>query len=340
MGSSDHGRIAVVVPVLNEVSGLRLLLDDLAKQSLSPSAFVVLVLDGGSSDGTEEMAQGLVGTLPYELLVLRNPNKTVPHARNLALEVLPDDIVWLVELIGHVRVDADHLERRLEAWWSAEAEHGPALAAVGVRVHGPTEFRSRAQGWINAALQSPLGRGGGQFSAFEHVGLTKVPAFAMHRRRAVTEVGGWDPAWPTSQDSDLSMRLLKAGHVLVRDPRVSVRMDRRTGLRLHWRMSVRYGYWRGRLLRKHPSRFDIRESLPLVGLLLTGLLWLAMPAYVVLPAAAYVVVLTLAALWSMVRSRDSSHIFGLPLALSILHAGFTIGLLWSLFGRPPKGPDR
>ena len=340
MAKRIHRRLGVVVPVLNEVRGLRLLLEDLAQQTLPPDTFDVMVLDGGSSDGTAEMAKGMVEAVPYRLQVVENKRTTVPHARNLALDLLPDDVELLVELIGHVRVDEDHLEHRVLAWEEAEAEHGPSLAAMGVRVLGPSERTGRVEGWVDAALRSPLGRGSGQFAAFTEAGPTKVPAFAMHRRSAVKDVGGWDPSWPTSQDSDLSMRLLDAGGVLLRDPRPVVRMNRRPTLKHHWRMCVRYGYWRGRLLRRHPSRLDPREFLPLFGALLTCMLWFSMPSVVWVPASVYVVFIGGEGVRSVVRDRAPSHAFGVPVALLLLHAGFSAGLLRSPFGRPPKARDR
>jgi len=202
------------------------------------------------------------------------------------------------------------------------------------------EHTGRVEGWVDAALRSPFGRGGGQFAAFHEAGPTKVPAFAMHRRSAVKDVGGWDPSWPTSQDSDLSMRLLEAGGVLLRDPRPTVRMDRRLTLKHHWRMCVRYGYWRGRLLRRHPSRLDPREFLPLFGALLTSMLWFSLPSVAWVPVSAYVVVIGGEGVRSVVRDRALSHAFGVPLALLLLHAGFTAGLLQSTFGRPPRARDR
>jgi len=340
MAKGIHGRLGVVVPVLNEVRGLRLLLDDLAQQTFPSEMFDVIVLDGGSNDGTAEMAKGMVDAVPFRLQVVDNHRTTVPHARNLAMDLLPDDVEWLVELIGHVRVDVDHLERRVEAWEEAEASHGPSLAAMGVRVLGPSERTGRVEGWVDAALRSPLGRGGGQFAAFHEAGPTKVPAFAMHRRSAVKDVGGWDASWPTSQDSDLSMRLLEAGGILLRDPRPTVRMNRRPTLKHHWRMCVRYGYWRGRLLRRHPSRLDPREFLPLFGALLTCGLWFSWPSVSCVPAIAYVVAIGGEGVRSIVRDRAPSHLVGVPVALLLLHAGFTAGLLRSTFGRPPKARDR
>ena len=156
-------------------------------------------------------------------------------------------------MIGHATVDADHLEQRLLAWEACEAEVPEGLAGVGVRVVEDGQERTRIGDWVEGALASPLGRSGGQFSQFTKVEPTNVPAFVMHRRKALSAVGGWDETFITSQDSDLSMRLLKAGYRLYRHPATTVKMHKRSGLKQWWKMGHRYGFWRTKVLLKHPN---------------------------------------------------------------------------------------
>lgn len=333
-------RLGVVIPVLNEAEHLPLLLEDLLGQDLEPERFVVMILDGGSVDQTEAMAREALATAPFEVLHVANTERTVPYARNLALELLPPDVDLLVELIGHVRIPHDHLRLRLTSWQKAVESHGEGLAAVGVRVNGPDRVASATERWIDGALRSALGSGGGQFARFDRLESTKVPAFATHRRTAVASIGGWDVRWSTSQDSDLSMRLLKAGFVLLRDPSLTVNMARRSTLTSHWRMSVRYGYWRGRLLRHHPSRADPREFAPLFGALLSLLLYLTAPATALWPIIAYAASIGTVGAIASISSRRVGGLFGVPLALCMLHTGFTIGLLRSLIGWAPTSKDR
>ena len=107
--------------------------------------------------------------------------------------------------------------------------------------------------WIESALHSPFGQSGGQFSDFATVGPTQVPAFVMHRRDVIEAVGGWDEAYLTSQDSELSMRLLQSGYSLYRSPNSEVTMRKRTSLGKWWKMSHRYGFWRTKVLKKYPQ---------------------------------------------------------------------------------------
>ena len=84
------------------------------------------------------------------------------------------------------------------------------------------------------------------------------------------DVGGWDTSFITSQDSDLSMRLLNAGYHLYRTDEVSVKMVKRTSFTSWTKMGFRYGFWRTKLVKKHRKRASLREFLPWFGLLITA----------------------------------------------------------------------
>ncbi|MED5497031.1 MAG: glycosyltransferase family 2 protein, partial [Candidatus Thermoplasmatota archaeon] len=185
---------------------------------------------------------------------------------------------------------------------------------------------------------SPFGGGTGQFAQFNVEGKTNVPAFALHSRSALEDVGGWDESFLTSQDSDLSMRLIKAGYVLCRTPNAVAKMRRRTSFSSWFLMSHRYGFWRTKVLLKHPRRLVIRELLPLFGLIATSLLLLFNPMWSMILIGAYGTVLLLSGLLS--AKEGLSHILGVPFCLLILHTGFTIGLFDGLIRKGRASRDR
>ena len=336
--------LATVIPVYNEALHIEACLTSLLNQTLTPDKHMILVLDGGSTDGTEKIVQRLIdehtGVSSPSIELMLNPQQTVAHARNLAMHHLPDSVEFTIEMIGHAEVEPNHLEHRLEAWKACEDAAGERLAAVGVQVvaFGPTS--TLAEDWIEGALASPLGRSGGQFSRFSTMSPTDVPAFVMHRRRAVEAVNGWDPAFITSQDSDLSMRLLKAGYVLFRHPLPSVKMHKRTTLTQWWKMGHRYGFWRTKVLLKHPSRAKWQEFLPLLGAVLTMALFLFNAPNWMLPPTVYGLALVLAGLFSVLSGRGPSSLVGVPLCLLMLHTSFSLGLLDGLVRKGRLSRDR
>ncbi|MDP6870328.1 MAG: glycosyltransferase [Candidatus Poseidoniaceae archaeon] len=315
-------KVCAVVPTLNEEEYIAKCIDSLLAQTVPID---IMVLDGGSTDGTLEILQQY-GT---QITLLDNPGKRVSNARNLALKNLNSDVTHCLEIIGHSWVEPDHVEKRIADLLELESKQNEKIGAIGCRTESG-EPDTDVGGWIEGALRSPIGSGGGQFSRFNGRHRTKIPAFCLHNVEALKSVNGWDEKFITSQDSDLSMRLLNSGWNLWRSDVSCVYMNKRSTLRNWWKMCHRYGFWRTKVLLKHPKRFDIRELLPVIGLLLIFTLpqwWWAPAAY----ASALLIN-------GLVFSKKVNETLGIPICLIILHTAFTIGLFDGLIrsGKPPS----
>ena len=318
-------RVCAVVPVLDEEKYITRCIDSLLAQTIPID---ILVVDGGSQDSTLD----LLSKYGDSISIIDNPGKRVAQARNLALEHIGDDITHCLEIIGHSWVDSDHVEKRVNKLQQIETELSVKIAALGCRTESSGSTGSTSQ-WIEGALSTPIGSGGGQFKRFRGTERTQVPAFCLHRVEALREIGGWDERFITSQDSDLSMRMLAAGWQLWRSDVSCVYMHKRSSLSNWWKMCHRYGFWRTKVILRHPKRIDVREFLPIVGLILIFTLqqWWWAPA-------AYSAALLLMGVVYRPKGSGISAIFGIPLCLIILHTAFTIGLFDGLIrnGRAPK----
>ena len=333
--------LATILPVLNEEGHIEACLQSLLRQSIPPNEHMIVVLDGGSTDRTKDLVQSIQDGVKLDeqplIQLIDNPNRFVPHARNLALQNLPDSVTHLLEFNGHIEVEPDHLSKMKAIWLRLEEQH-PSIAGLGCRVVGSQGGQSVVESIIDSTLRSPLGGSTGQFATFETEGPTNVPAFALHRRSALEAIGGWDESFLTSQDSDLSMRLKKAGYSLFRTPDVVVKMRRRTSYKSWLLMSHRYGFWRTKVLLKHPKRIVVRELMPLFGLILTSILLAINPIFAAVPIGAYGCVLFGSGLLNI--RKGISHVIGVPFALLTLHIGFTFGLVDGLVRKGRASHDR
>ena len=77
----DQPCASVVIPCLNEAFHIGACLDALANQEGVESGFEVLVVDGGSNDGTRDILDQRAATEPW-LRVLDNPDRITPIAMN------------------------------------------------------------------------------------------------------------------------------------------------------------------------------------------------------------------------------------------------------------------
>ncbi len=317
-------RVCAVVPVLNEEKFISRCIDSLLDQTYPVD---ILVVDGGSQDSTLQ----LLSEYGDKITVIHNPGKRVAQARNLALKEIGTAVTHCLEIIGHSWIDSDHVEKRVAKMQQIESKNGVKIGALGCRTESGGSADKTSQ-WIEGALSSPIGSGGGQFQRFRGTGRTKIPAFCLHSVAALREIGGWDERFITSQDSDLSMRMIAAGWQLWRSDVTCVYMHKRSSLANWWKMSHRYGFWRTKVILRHPKRIDVREFLPVIGLILIFTLefwWWAPAVYMV----------TLLLMGSVYRPKGSlSAVFGIPICLVILHTAFTIGLFDGLIrnGRAPS----
>ena len=98
------------------------------------------------------------------------------------------------------------------------------------------------ESWVESVLSSPIGSGNGQFDNFTGTNQTTTPAFCLHSVSALKKVGGWDESFITSQDSDLSMRLLEHGFSNWRTDFYSCQHGQENKYGFLGKMGFRYGF--------------------------------------------------------------------------------------------------
>ena len=150
---SDRPCASVVIPCLNEAAHIEACLDSLAIQNGVESGFEVLVVDGGSKDGTLEILKRRA-LADSGLRVLDNPDRITPVAMNMGIKEALADVVII--LGAHAEVAPDFVRRNLEVL-RAHPESG-CVGGVVEQVHGDELSRR-----IGLALSSPFGVGDARF---------------------------------------------------------------------------------------------------------------------------------------------------------------------------------
>jgi len=204
--------ISVVVPSRNRRAMLARCLGALAAQSLDPAAFEVVVVDDGSSDGTDELLAGL--DTPYRMRSLRLHGGGQSAARNAGAEAasgavclfLDDDCIASAELVE------EHLAAHRE---------DPRLLAIGKLVQqipngGDWYARAFARDWREHYERMET-RPASWSDCYS--GNISVP------RRAMLDLGGFATDVPVSEDIELGFRLQERGFALRYLPRASAVHD-------------------------------------------------------------------------------------------------------------------
>jgi glycosyltransferase involved in cell wall biosynthesis len=100
-------RVALIVTVLNEAGTIDDLLESIARQTRPPDE--VVIVDGGSADGTWEHLLGWTSRLPMRCL--HAPGASIARGRNLAIEAATCEVIAVTD--AGVRLEPDWLEQLL-----------------------------------------------------------------------------------------------------------------------------------------------------------------------------------------------------------------------------------
>jgi len=283
--------IAVIIPCRNEVRTIGGLLDDLAAQGVA--GLTVVVADGCSDDGTWELLRerATTGRDPFRLVPVENPDRSIPHGLNRAVEVAPAGII--IRLDAHGRIGPGYLQAIADAIGERhDLLVGPRIVMVPGRPGAMAEA-------IAAVLNSPVGSGGtpsrGKLSEPRPVAHTVMSCW----HRAVWEGnGGYDESLLSNEDFAFDWAARSRGCTVLSLPEPVYRLEARGTLAALARQRWRYGWWKAAVLRRHPGSLHLRQLLPVAELLaiaplaiwapwvLAGLAmaWLALVWAVVLPA--------------------------------------------------------
>lgn len=333
-GESQLPFVSVVMPIRNEADFIERSLTAVMVQDYPHDRLEIIVADGCSDDGTVERVRASAATDP-RIRVLNNAGRIVATGLNQALTVARGEII--VRIDGHCEIAPDYVSRCVAHLLADEADGvGGSLETVGAT------GVSRA---IAVAMSSPFGVGN---SAFRTVSgrsmLVDTVAFGAYRRGILDRAGPFDVELVRNQDDEYNYRLRKMGGRLLLAQDVRARYHSRSSLRSLWRQYFQYGYWKVRVLQKHPRQMSARQFAPpaFVGALLAGVLLLPWPPSrlpFALLIATYAVAATVATFVS--AKRAGAGTVYLPLAFAILHLSYGSGFLKGLiaFRRRWHSPD-
>jgi hypothetical protein len=170
---------------------------------------------------------------------------------------------------------------------------------------------------------------------------TDTVAFPAYRRAALLATGGFDEELVRNQDDEYSYRLRHLGWSIVLDPAIRATYRSRPTLGRTFSQLFQYGWWKVRVLQKHPRQMSWRQFVPplfVVALLATlmALPWSWLPLALLL-AAWSAAAFAATALES--RPLGLGRV-GLPLAFGTLHLGYGLGFLAGLVGFAGRWGDR
>ncbi len=322
--------VSVIVPCYNEEKTIRHLLSAVFAQTYPRAQMELIISDGLSTDGTRDVIAEFQKEHPdFNLRVIDNAMKTIPSGLNQAIRESRGEII--VRLDAHSMPIVEYVERCVSAHQSGKGEN----------IGGVWEIRPGADTWIaesiSFAAAHPLGVGDAMYRLKANAGAVDTVPFGSFKKTLIEKIGLFDETLLANEDYEFNTRVRESGGVVWLDPSIrSVYFSRSTIGKLaaqYWR----YGFWKWRMLRRYPHTLRWRQALPpvfvfsLIALIVLSL-YIAPARY---PLAAqiflYFSALGLAGLKLAIEKRKAFLLFGLPLAISVMHITWGAGFLASPF---------
>lgn len=259
----DLPMVTVVIPMLNEMGAIAACLEQFAGQTYGTDLLDVVVVDGGSTDGSRELVEAYAVDHPW-VRVVDNPARKAAAAFNVGVREARGDVLCLFS--AHGVPAADYVARSV----SVLEETG--AAGVGGRYHHiGTDPSSRA---IGLAMVSPFGMASPHRTVVERREVDTI-SHPAYRIEAMREVGPFDEGLERNSDYEFNHRMIQAGHRLVVDPEIESIYRPRPSLRALGRQFWWYGRWKERVARRHPDSIKVRHLVPpaAVAAAVTAPLW-------------------------------------------------------------------
>ena len=247
--ASAEPPVSIILPTLDEWDCIVDCLSSVLTQDY-PTIDEVLVVDGGSSDGTPELARGL----DDRVRVVGNPRTTAAAAMNIGLAEARNDLV--VRLDAHTIYAPDYVRRSV----ATLTESGAAIAGGPMRPVGRTSF-GRA---VAAVTTSPIGIGNGRFHYATEACDVETVYLGTFDRRTIAAAGGYDEdgiQW-AAEDQELAFRVRQQGGRIRLDPSIRSWYTPRETPKALWKQYRNYGVCKASTLRKHGRLPYLRPARP------------------------------------------------------------------------------
>ena len=310
--------IAAIIPTLNERAHIAGLLDRLLCDAPADLA-EILVVDGGSTDGTQAIVEEVARAEP-RVRLLHNPDRIQAAGVNRAAAAADRRATVLIRLDAHAGYPAAYLDRLRTTLAETRADS----VVVRLRTRGEGCFQKA----VAALSNSRLGTGGAAHRTGSVNRWIDHGHHAAFDRARFEALGGYDPEFPANEDAEFDVRLRRAGGRIWFAAEIEVEYHPRRSPTALARQYFRYGSGRARNLLKNGERLRLRQMAPPMMVVVFALALVVAPAApwtIALPGA-YLAAAGLAAGVLAVGARDAC-LMGAAVALPIMHLAWGAGFL-------------
>jgi glycosyltransferase involved in cell wall biosynthesis len=316
-----------VVPIYNEAARLDVFLASLTQQDYPSDRVEVLLIDGGSTDGTRERIGVFVAGRPGYRLV-DNPKRIQASAFNAGVRAAQGDVI--VRLDAHAMYPANYVKQCVDTLrqtgaavvggrWVIEPG-GPGLVARAMAAFGRSRF----------------GVGGSRLRVGGRAGPADTIPFGTFRREVFGQVGLMNELLVRGEDNEFYGRVRSAGQIVYFNPEIVSTYFARGTLRGFLSQMFGNGLYHILTLLINPLGCSVRHLVPFAFVLflltfsVAGFVWRPIWLVGAMILAVYLLA-DLAASVAVARKEGWRHLLVLPWLFPLVHITYGLGTLSGVF---------
>lgn len=307
--------ISVICPTYNEADYIEKILKFFI--NAKPQDKELLIIDGGSDDGTIEIANKWSEKYS-NIHFLNNPDKYVPFALNIGVIRSKGDPI--IRLDAHTEYEEDYFTQIVNTFERSGAD----IVGGPMRAIGKTAFQKA----VAYCTSTSFGIGGSKIHQVEYEGESDHVYLGSWKRNLFSEVGLFDEHLKRNQDDEFHYRARSLGKRIYLNPEIKSYYYPRSTIKKLLKQYFQYGLFKPLVLKKVKSEAKLRHLIPAIFVIYLIMLPIAIkfPLYIV-PLLIYLLV---AFFFSVNNRMNLTEKFLSWLIYFILHISYGTGFILGL----------
>ena len=247
--------VSALLVTFNEIEYINMSLMSLINQTYPHEKFEIIVVDGGSTDGTfdalKEMQREYRSDI-FSIKLLNNPKKILSAGWNIGIKEAKGE--YVVRIDAHATANADFIEKSVETMLKVDATCvGGKLESVSI--DGDDSV-------VAKVLSSPFGVGNSSFRVSNTEGYADTAVYGLYTKKIFVEVGFFDETMGRSQDLEFHGRVKNAGGKFYFTPAIKSTYYTRNTVKKMLKQAYGNGMWNMIMLKRGISGLSLRHLVP------------------------------------------------------------------------------
>ena len=315
--------VSALLVTRNEKDYIRMSLMSLINQTYPKDRAEIIIIDGGSTDGTLDIVkelQELYNTENFSIKVVSNPQKILATGWNIGIQTAKGE--YVVRIDAHATAESDFIEKSVETIQRVDA------VCVGGKL--TSKSLNGEDNVISYVLSSPFGVGNSSFRVSEDEGYVDTAVYGLYKKEIFNKVGYFDEKMVRNQDIEMHGRIREFGGRFYFNPAIKSTYYTRNTVKKMLKQAYGNGQWNMVLLKRGSRALSVRHLVPfvfvlsLIGAFICGFLHIL---FWILGAAVILLHLGLGILFSIKKTKKIGQILIMPFLFISLHISYGLGYI-------------